>query len=115
MKWFFYITNKMNKKIIIAKLLSTFFWISIPYAQIEFQVTWTPYVTYYLSMVDINTGESNMPIFMAELSREDSDATQPVEVDIEFELGKLSISIDEKNNIHMKGPVSDIKEIDIKL
>ncbi len=76
----------MNKKIIIAKLLSTFFWISIPYAQIEFQVTWTPYVTYYLSMVDINTGESNMPIFMAELSREDSDATQPVEVDIEFEI-----------------------------
>ena len=37
------------------------------------------------------------------------------EVDIEFELGKLSISTDEKNNIHMKGPVSDIKEIDIKL
>ena len=37
------------------------------------------------------------------------------EVDIEFELGKLSISLDEKNNIHMKGPVSDIKEIDIKL
>ena len=37
------------------------------------------------------------------------------EVDIEFELGKLSISLDEKNNIHMKGPVSEIKEIDIKL
>ena len=37
------------------------------------------------------------------------------EVDIEFELGKLSIPLDEKNNIHMKGPVSDIKEIDIKL
>ena len=37
------------------------------------------------------------------------------EVDIEFELGKLSISIDEKNNIHMKGPVSEIKEIEIKL
>ena len=36
-------------------------------------------------------------------------------VDIEFELGKLSISIDEKNNIHMKGPVSEIKEIEIKL
>ena len=31
--------------------------------------------------------------------------------DIEFENGKLSISIDEKNSIHMKGPVSDIKEI----
>ena len=36
-------------------------------------------------------------------------------VDIEFELGKLSIFIDEKNNIHMKGPVSVIKEIEIEL
>ena len=35
--------------------------------------------------------------------------------DIEFETGKLSIFIDEKNSIHMKGPVSDIKEISIKL
>ena len=35
--------------------------------------------------------------------------------DIEFELGKLSIFLDEKNNTHMKGPVSEIKEIDIKL
>ena len=35
--------------------------------------------------------------------------------DIEFEGGKLTISIDEKNSIHMKGPVSDIKEIEIKL
>ena len=36
-------------------------------------------------------------------------------IDVEFELGKLSIFIDQKNNIHMKGPVSEIKEIDIKL
>jgi len=35
--------------------------------------------------------------------------------DIEFENGKLTISIDEKNLIHMRGPVSDIKEIEIKL
>ena len=35
--------------------------------------------------------------------------------DIEFETGKLSIFIDEKNSIHMKGPVSDIREISIKL
>ena len=34
-------------------------------------------------------------------------------VDIEFALGKLTISIDEKNSIHMKGPVSDIKNIEI--
>ena len=37
------------------------------------------------------------------------------ETDIEFEKGKLTISIDEKNSIHMRGPVSDIKEIEIKL
>ena len=36
-------------------------------------------------------------------------------IDIEFELGKLSIFIDEKNNIHMKGPVSEVREIDIKI
>ena len=35
--------------------------------------------------------------------------------DIEFELGKLSIFLDDKNSIHMKGPVSEIKKIDIKL
>jgi len=35
--------------------------------------------------------------------------------DIEFTLGKLSISIDENNNIHMKGPVSNIKNIEIKI
>ena len=36
-------------------------------------------------------------------------------VDIEFMLGKLTISIDKKNSIHMKGPVSNIKNIEIKL
>jgi len=35
--------------------------------------------------------------------------------DIEFETGKLSIFIDEMNSIHMKGPVSDIEKISIKL
>jgi len=35
--------------------------------------------------------------------------------DIEFAAGKLSILIDKKNSIHMKGSVSDIKEITIKL
>ena len=36
-------------------------------------------------------------------------------VDIEFALGKLSIFIDEKNIIHMKGPVSNIQNIEIKI
>jgi diaminopimelate epimerase len=35
--------------------------------------------------------------------------------DIEFALGRLSISIDENNSIHMKGSVSDIKNIEINI
>ena len=35
--------------------------------------------------------------------------------DIEFALGRLSISIDENNSVHMKGPVSDIKNIEINI
>ena len=35
--------------------------------------------------------------------------------DIEFALGNLSILIDDKNSIHMKGSVSEIKEINVKL
>tara|TARA_B110001454_G_scaffold88385_1_gene84598 strand:- start:29 stop:853 length:825 start_codon:yes stop_codon:yes gene_type:complete len=36
-------------------------------------------------------------------------------VKIEFALGMLSIFIDEKNSIHMKGPISDVQNIEIKL
>jgi len=35
--------------------------------------------------------------------------------DIEFQTGRLSIFIDDKDSIHMKGPVSEIKKIEIKL
>ncbi len=35
--------------------------------------------------------------------------------EIEFSLGKLIISIDESQQIHMKGPVSSIREIDINI
>ena len=36
-------------------------------------------------------------------------------VDIKFSLGKLTISIDKKNSVHLKGPVSNIENIEIKL
>ena len=35
--------------------------------------------------------------------------------EIEFSTGKLLISIDEKNNINMKGPVSQVEEININI
>ena len=37
------------------------------------------------------------------------------QADVEFALGKLTISIDKDNSIHMNGPVSDIKNIEIKI
>ena len=75
----------MNKKNITTKLLSIFFWISIPCAQNRVSC-YLDALCNILSSIDINTGESNMPIFMAELSREDANAPQPVNVDIEFEI-----------------------------
>ena len=36
-------------------------------------------------------------------------------VDIEFSTGRLSISIDINNSVHMKGPVSDIKDIKFEI
>ena len=59
--------------------------VSFVFPQIEFEVNWTPYVTYYLSMVDINTGESNMPIFSSTLKRV-TGAPESIGVDIEFEI-----------------------------
>ena len=75
--------------------------ISASYGQIAFDVSWTPYVTYYLSMVDINTGESSMPIFMAELRREDG-APDRVDVDIEFEIIIDSDALDVDNETLVK-------------
>lgn len=75
----------MQHRKLFSKIIGMLLWISVVFPQIEFEVNWTPYVTYYLSMVDINTGESNMPIFLAELNRE-SDAPDSINVDIEFEV-----------------------------
>ena len=75
----------MQKSRISKQVCIFLSWVSFAFPQIEFDVQWTPYVTYYLSMVDINTGESNMPIFLSELSRE-SGAPDSIGVDIEFEI-----------------------------
>ena len=70
----------------MRKSFSSFLiFLNILFSQVEVDVTWTPYVTYYLSMFDINTGESNMPIFLAELRRT-SNATETVNINVEFEI-----------------------------
>ena len=91
----------MRLKNLKNKLVFSLAGISLSFAQIEFDVNWTPYVTYYLSMVDINTGESSMPIFMAELSREEG-APEQVDVDIEFEIIIDSDALDVNNETLVK-------------
>ena len=91
----------MRFKHIIQKLVFSLLGVTTSFSQIEFDVNWTPYVTYYLSMVDINTGESNMPIFMAELRREDG-APDRVDVDIEFEIIIDSDALDVDNETLVK-------------
>ena len=88
--------NIIRRKILIFLIGS-----SISFAQIEFDVSWTPYVTYYLSMVDINTGESNMPIFMAELKKE-VEGSDSVPVNIEFEIIIDSDALSVKNQTLVK-------------
>ena len=36
-------------------------------------------------------------------------------VNIQFELGKITVTVDKNNSVHMKGKVSEIKEIEIKI
>ena len=81
----YYGYEQMQKLKFFKRITGLLLWLSLVFPQIEFNVNWTPYVTYYLSMVDINTGESNMPIFLATLERQ-LDAPESVEVDIEFEI-----------------------------
>ena len=91
----------MRIKHIIQRLVFSLLGVTTSFSQIEFDVNWTPYVTYYLSMVDINTGESNMPIFMAELRRQDG-APEQVDVDIEFEIIIDSDALDVDNETLVK-------------
>ena len=91
----------MRIKHIIQRLVFSLLGVTTSFSQIEFDVNWTPYVTYYLSMVDINTGESNMPIFMAELRRQDGAPNQ-VDVDIEFEIIIDSDALDVDNETLVK-------------
>ena len=91
----------MRIKHIIQRLVFSLLGVTTSFSQIEFDVNWTPYVTYYLSMVDINTGESNMPIFMAELRRQDG-ASDQVDVDIEFEIIIDSDALDVDNETLVK-------------
>lgn len=62
-------------------------------AQVNLDVQFTPYVTYYISSIDLNTGESNLPIFSGELST-NADSSY---VALEFEIQVTSEILDLDN------------------
>lgn len=70
-----------------------YIWVSIailssivrPQDRIEFDVNFTSYVSYYLSIVDLNTGESSVPIFNGTLSKVQGEANT-IPVDIAFQI-----------------------------
>ncbi|MFQ6607255.1 MAG: hypothetical protein ACE5EE_01820, partial [Fidelibacterota bacterium] len=89
----------------MKKLLATALVSLVPiFSQvIDFTVDFTPYVIYYLSAVDISTGESNVPLFLARLERTES-AAESVLVDIDFEITVQSDALgfyDEETLIHI--------------
>ncbi len=66
-------------------------------APVSLDVVITPYVTYYLSSIDLNTGSSNVPIFQATLTNQNSpDSVQAI---IEFEIRIDSDFLDMHNDI----------------
>ncbi len=63
----------MKNQKILKKLLILIFSTSISWSELDFQVNWVPYVSYYLSSLDIQSGKSNVPIFTAVLDPGDEE------------------------------------------
>jgi hypothetical protein len=90
----------------MKKILTTLMLVLAPvFGQvIDFTVDFTPYVIYYLSAVDISTGESNVPLFLARLERTQS-APNSVPVHIDFEITIQSDALgfyEEETLVHIK-------------
>ena len=67
---------------------------------VDLDVVITPYVTYYVSSIDLNTGSSNVPIFQATLSNLNSpDSVRAI---IDFEVRIDSDFLDMDNEILVK-------------
>ena len=55
----------MQKPNLMNRIWVILFGFSLTFSQIEFDVNWTPYLTYYLSMVDINTASGTGMVDMS--------------------------------------------------
>ncbi len=78
----------MKHNLLVGIFLSTLVW-----AQVDLSISFAPYVTYYISSIDLNTGQSSLPIFTGTLS---TSAYPPdsVSIAIEFEAQITSEALD---------------------
>ncbi len=81
----------MKKLITLCLLLAT---AGVSQSPVNLDVTITPYVTYYISSIDLNTGSSSIPIFQATLSNNTSDSVRAM---IEFEITVSSEALELDN------------------
>ncbi len=68
---------------------------------VNLDVTLTPYVTYYISSVDLNTGSSSVPIFQARLSNNTSDSVSVI-MDFEVIIDSDFLGLDSETIIKAK-------------
>ena len=67
---------------VLKKFLILIFGTSLSLAELTFDINWVPYVSYYISSVDITSGKSEVPIFSAVLDPGDDE----YEISIEFSI-----------------------------
>ncbi len=58
---------------------------------VQLIIDFTPYVTYYVSSIDLNTGSSNVPIFNATLSTEEDSTSVIIEFEIQINSETLNM------------------------
>ncbi|MFL2983505.1 MAG: hypothetical protein ACJZ12_03850 [Candidatus Neomarinimicrobiota bacterium] len=72
----------MKNHSVLKKISILILGTSLSLAELTFDINWVPYVSYYISSVDISSGKSEVPIFSAVLDPGDNE----YEISIEFSI-----------------------------
>ncbi len=80
-----------------SKILAGIFLLSwVGAQQVDLSINFAPYVTYYISSVDLNTGETTIPIFTGTISTSDYPPDS-VSISVEFAVQVTSEALDLNN------------------
>ena len=92
----------MKNQKILKKSIILIFGTSMSLAELTFEVNWVPYVAYYISSLDLNTGKSDVPIFSAMLDPGDDEYDVRIEFSIKINSPALGVN---DNLIILKTPL----------